>query len=62
MQPKIRVILEKAIEEGVRHGYSRAYKHTDDPSDGAVIEAIEDAVMSAIDDYFTFDMEGLYND
>jgi hypothetical protein len=55
MQPKIRVILEKAIEEGVRYGYSRAYKHTDDPSDGAVIEAIEDAVMSSIYDYFTFD-------
>ena len=60
MQPKIRVILEKAIEEGVRHGYSRAYKHNDDPSDGAVIEAIGDAVMNAIDDYFTFDKE--YND
>jgi hypothetical protein len=57
MRPKIRVILEKAIEEGVRYGYSRAYKHNDDPSDGAVIEAIEDAVMSAIDDYFTFDEE-----
>jgi len=57
MQPKIRVILEKAIEEGVRYGYSRAYKHNDDPSDGTVIEAIENAVMSAIYEYFTFDDE-----
>jgi hypothetical protein len=62
MQPKIRVILEKAIEEGARHGYARAYKHNDDPSDGAVIEAIGDAVMDAIYDYFTFDKEGLYVD
>ena len=54
MQPKIRVILEEAIEKGVRYGYSRAYKHATDPSDETVMATIEDAVMSSIYEYFTF--------
>ena len=57
MRPKVRVILEQAIEEGVRRGYSRAYKHNENPSEGAIIEHIEEAVMSSIYEYFTFDDE-----
>jgi hypothetical protein len=57
MRPKVRVILEQAIEEGVRRGYSRAHKHIENPSEGAIIEYIEDAVMSSIYEYFTFDPE-----
>jgi archaeosine-15-forming tRNA-guanine transglycosylase len=57
MKPKFRVILEQAIEEGVRRGYSRAHKHVENPTEGAIIENIEDAVMSAIYEYFTFDEE-----
>ncbi len=57
MKPKIRVILEMAIEEGVRRGYSRAHKHVDNPTEGAIIEHIEEAVMSQIYEYFTFDEE-----
>jgi hypothetical protein len=55
MKPKVRVILEMAIEEGVRYGWSRSHKHVENPSEGAIIEAIEDAVMSKIYEYFTFD-------
>jgi len=55
MKPKIRVILEQAIEEGVRYGYARAHKHVENPTEGAIIEHIEDAVMSAIHEYFVFD-------
>ncbi len=55
MKPKIRVILEMAIEEGVRQGWHRAHKHVENPREENVKEAIEDAVMSAIYDYFTFD-------
>ena len=55
MKPKIRVILEQAIEEGVRRGYSRAHKHVENPTEGAIIESIEDHVMSAIYEYFTFE-------
>jgi archaeosine-15-forming tRNA-guanine transglycosylase len=57
MKPKIRVILEQAIEDGVRRGYSRAHKHVENPTENAIIEQIEDAVMSAIYEYFTFDEE-----
>jgi archaeosine-15-forming tRNA-guanine transglycosylase len=57
MKPKFRVILEQAIEEGVRRGYSRAHKHVENPTEDAIIEQIEDCVMSAIYEYFTFDEE-----
>ena len=57
MKPKIRVILEMAIEAGVRRGYARAHKHVENPTEGAIIEQIEDAVMSQIYEYFTFDEE-----
>ena len=57
MKPKIRVILEQAIEEGVRRGYSRAHKHVENPTEGAIIESIEEHVMSAIYEYFTFEEE-----
>ena len=55
MKPKFRVILEQAIEEGVRCGYHRAFKHVENPTEGAIIEQIEDAVMSSIYEYFTFE-------
>jgi len=57
MKAKTRVILEMAIEEGVRRGYSRAHKHVENPTEGAIIESIEEHVMSAIYEYFTFDQE-----
>ena len=59
MKVKTLVILEQAIEEGVRRGYSRAHKHVENPTEGAIIEQIEDAVMSQIYEYFTFDDEDL---
>ncbi len=54
MKPKFRVILEMAIAEGVRYGYRRAFKHVESPSEGAVIEHIEEAVMGSIYAYFDF--------
>jgi len=57
MKPKVHVILDQAIREGVRRGYSQAHKHVENPTEGAIIERIEDAVMSAIYEYFTFEEE-----
>ena len=37
MKPKMRVILEMAIEQGVRRGYARAHKHVEEPTEGAII-------------------------
>ena len=57
MKVKTRVILEQAIEEGVLRGWNLSHKHVDNPSKDCVIARIEDAVMAAIYDYFTFDDE-----
>ena len=61
MKPKFRVILEMAIEEGVRRGYSRAHKHVENPTESAIIEHIEEQVMSSIYEYFSFDDENEYS-
>ncbi len=60
MKPKFRVILEQAIEEGVLLGYRRAFKHNVEPSEEVICETIEECVMSAIYEYFTFDDENLW--
>ena len=55
MKPKTCVILEMAIGEGITRGWHLAHKHVDDPSPEAIKERLEDAVMSAITEYFTFE-------
>jgi len=55
MKPKIRVILEMAIEEGVRRGWHQAHKHVESPAPSAIMEHIDEAVMSQIYEYFTFE-------
>jgi hypothetical protein len=59
MKAKTRVILEMAIEQGVRRGYHRAFKHIDTPDQQSILDSIEDCVMSQIYEYFTFE-EGDY--
>ena len=59
MKPKTRVILEMAIEQGIRRGYARAHKHVESPTEGAIIEHIEDCVMGEIYEYFTFDEDDI---
>ena len=41
--------------EGVARGYRRAYKHTDAPTDEAVINTIQECVPSSFYEYFDFD-------
>ena len=57
MRPKIKVILDRAIEEGVRRGYRRAHKHVENPTEESICEHIEECVISEIYEYFTFDEE-----
>jgi hypothetical protein len=59
MKPKLYHILDIAVEEGIKRGWHRAHKHVENPSEDSIKEAIEDAVMSSIHEYFTFD-EGDY--
>lgn len=55
MKPKFRVILEQAIEEGVRRGYSRAFKYIESPSENTILESLEECVMASIYEYFDFE-------
>jgi hypothetical protein len=57
MKPKIFAILDRAIEEGVRRGYHRAFKHVEKPTDEAIMDSIENAVMASICEFFTFDLD-----
>lgn len=57
MKPRFHVILEQAIEDGVRRGWHRAHKHVENPSAESVWEEIENGVMSSITEYFSFDDE-----
>ena len=57
MKPKFHVILSQAIEEGVKRGYRRAYKHNENPSEEVICETIEDCVMSSLYEYFDFPEE-----
>ena len=57
MTPKFRVILAPALEEGIRRGYRRAYKHNEDPREEIICESIENCVMSSLYEYFNFPEE-----
>jgi hypothetical protein len=55
MKPKVRVLLEQCIENGIKRGYYRAHKHTINPSEEVICASIEDAVMGEIHEWFDFD-------
>ena len=57
MKPKIRVILEMAIEAGVRRGYRRAFKHVENPAEESIYDHLEECIMSEIYEYFSFEDE-----
>ena len=57
MKPKFRVILEQALEEGVKRGYRRAFKHIEDQNEESICQHIEEQVMSSLYEYFDFDEE-----
>jgi hypothetical protein len=57
MKPKFKTILEIAIDEGVRLGYYRAHKHVENPTPEAIIETIQEHVMSNMYEYFDFPEE-----
>jgi len=57
MKPRIRTILERAIREGMEHGYRAAHKHTDAPEPEHLLGAIDDAIWLEIDTVFDFEDE-----
>ena len=50
-----------AVEQGVRYGYNRAFKHDPEPHVDAIVEHIVDQVISSLDDWFDFEEENVSN-
>lgn len=57
MKVKSYVILQRAIEEGYKRGYSRAHKYVEVPQPEALEEEILNTIMGEICDVFSFDDE-----
>lgn len=55
LRPRIYNILSECIETGADLGYKRAFKHTDSPSEDAIIENIHREILNKICDYFIFE-------
>lgn len=52
LKPKTWKVLQQAVETGVAYGWQRAHKHDDNPSEDAIKQAIEQAVLNEIADWF----------
>ena len=52
MKPKFRAVLEMAIEEGVRYGYQRAFKHNPEPHIDAITDTIVTEIFNSLDTWF----------
>jgi hypothetical protein len=50
--PNTYAVLERAVEEGVAYGYTRAFKYTDNPTDEQIQQAVQDAVLNSILEWF----------
>ena len=55
LKPKTYRILSEAVENGVKYGYYRSYKHTDDPDPEQVKDTIITCVMNEIFEWFDID-------
>lgn len=54
MTAKAYPIFCRALEEGIRLGYTRAFKHTDKPSREEIEDHIASAVLAEVADVFDF--------
>ena len=55
MKVRTRFLLEDCINNGIRGGINKAYKHIDNPDNDILASYIEQYIMNAIDEYFLFD-------
>ena len=55
MKPKTYPILVEAVENGVKYGYHRAHKHNDNPDQDQITDAIINAVINEIFEWFDID-------
>jgi hypothetical protein len=55
LRPKTYPILLQAIEEGVLHGYNRAYKHVEKPDEIFLVDTIVKHTMESVLEWFEID-------
>jgi len=55
LRPKTYPILVEAVENGVKYGYHRAHKHNDNPDQDQITDAIINAVINEIFEWFDID-------
>lgn len=60
MKPKFDAVLEMCIDNGLRLGYNRAFKHVDNPTEEQIMSKQRDAIFEEI--YEWFDMESQYDE
>ena len=54
MKPREYRLFTECLENGLRRGYRRAYKHTDQPSEEQLLESLHTNVMGEISEFFAF--------
>lgn len=47
-------VIRRAVEAGTRYGLRRAYKHTETPDRDAIVDQIEQAIMSELSEVVNF--------
>lgn len=55
MKVKEYSLVEMCVENGVEYGYSRAFKHSDEPTERSIKDEIIRAVMNEMSEWFEFD-------
>ena len=55
MKPKILPVLEMCIDNGLAYGYTRAFKHTENPTEEHITNTIKDSIMHEIYEWFDFE-------
>jgi hypothetical protein len=55
MKPDTYRLLERCVEDGLSRGYHRAHKHTDAPSQEQLTDAMLQAIMHEVCEWFVFD-------
>ena len=62
LKPKTYAVLDRAIEDGIAYGITRAHKHTDAPTMQQIQASIHIAVMNEIAEWFHIDDNHLQDD
>lgn len=52
IKPKFNAVLEMCLENGIRRGYQRAFKHSDNPDQETIFARQLDCIWEEIQEWF----------